>query len=161
MAEKGGGGVMAGTVVFAGSMLLVIGLVNIFQGFIALFSDDRVAMTRRNLVIVNVTGWGWTLTISGLLLMAVGAGLLVAQTWARITAIILVCVHAVTQIGWINAYPVWSLLMLALDVVILFALTVRWSDVRDRLGEAGEAGWGGEPAPDYSATERTTPPLQR
>lgn len=160
MAEKSGA-VMTGTVVFAGSLLLVVGLVNIFQGFIALFSDERLVLTRRNLVIVDVTGWGWFLTISGLLMMAVGAGLLVAQTWARITAIILVCLHAVTQIGWLGAYPVWAVLMIALDIVILFALTMRWSEVRDRLGETGEVGWGGEPAPDFTGTERTTPPLQR
>jgi hypothetical protein len=160
MAAKGGA-VMTGTVVFAGSLLLVVGLVNIFQGFIALFSDKRLVLTRNNLIIVDVTGWGWFLLISGLILMAVGAGLLVAQTWARITAIIVVCLHAVTQIAWIGAYPVWSLLMIALDVLILFALTVRWSGVRDELGQTREAAWGGEPAPDMSATERTTPPLQR
>ena len=134
MAAKGGA-VMAGTAVFAGSLLLVVGLVNIFQGFIALFDDERLVLTRNNLIIVDVTAWGWFLLISGLILMAVGAGLLVAQTWARITAIIVVCLHAITQIGWLGAYPVWSLLMIALDVVILFALTVRWSDVRERLGD--------------------------
>jgi hypothetical protein len=161
MAERSGV-VMAGTVVFAGALLLVVGLVNIFQGFIALFSDERLVLTRRNLIIVDVTGWGWFLTISGLLMLAVGAGLLVAQTWARIAAIVLVCLHAVTQIGWLGAYPVWSLLMIALDVLILFALTVKWSDVRERLGDTGEVGWDDGSAPlDTSATERTTPPLQR
>ncbi|MGY4766336.1 DUF7144 family membrane protein [Kribbella sp. CWNU-51] len=160
MAAKGGA-VMAGSVVFAGSLLLVVGLVNIFQGMIALFSDERLVVTRNNFVIVDVTGWGWFLTISGLIMMAVGVGLLAVQTWARIAGIVVVALHAVTQIAWIGAYPVWSLLMIALDVVILFALTVRWSDVRDRLGDTGVEAWGGEPAPDMSATERTTPPLQR
>lgn len=155
------GVVMAGTVLFAGSLLLVIGLVNIFQGMIALFSDERLAVTRRSFVIVNVTGWGWVLMISGLLLMAVGAGLLVAQTWARIVALVLVSLHAVTQIAWLGAYPVWSLLMIALDVVILFALTIRWSDVRERLGETGDAPWTGQQATTYSSSDRTTPPLQR
>jgi hypothetical protein len=160
MAERSGV-VMAGTVVFAGALLLVVGLVNIFQGFIALFSDERLVLTRRNLIIVDVTGWGWFLTISGLLMLAVGAGLLVAQTWARIAAIVLVCLHAVTQIGWLGAYPVWSVLMIALDVLILFALTVKWSDVRERLGDTGEVGWDDGSVPDMSPTERTTPPLQR
>jgi hypothetical protein len=148
MAAKEGGTVMAGFVVFAGAMLLVTGLVNIFQGFVALFSDERLVMTRDKLVVVDVTGWGWTLLISGLLLIAVGAGLLATQTWARITAIVLVCLHAVTQIFWLGAYPVWSLLMIALDTIVLFALTARWADVRERLGGVGEAPWSDQEAAD-------------
>ena len=146
---------------FAGTLLLVIGFVNIFQGFIALFDDERLVLTRNNLIFVDVTGWGWILLISGLILMAVGAGLLVAQTWARIAAIVLVCLHAVTQIGWLGAYPVWALLMIALDIFILFALTVRWSEVRERIGDTVRRHGPWEPEPGYSATERTTPPLQR
>jgi len=159
MAAKGNGKAMTGFVVFAGSMLLVIGLINIFQAFIALFADERVLVTRENLVLVDLTAWGWVLLISGFLMLAVGSGLLTAQTWARVAAIVIVCLHAVTQIFWLNAYPVWSLLMIALDTVILFALTARWSDVRDRLGEPGEVKWSGQQAAELSAAEQHTPPL--
>lgn len=133
------GSAMAGFVVFAGAMLMVTGLLNVFEGLVALFSDDRLVMTPNKLVVVDTTGWGWTLLIFGLVLMAVGGGLLTAQTWARITAILVVCLHAVVQILWLGAYPVWSLLMITLDIVVLFALTARWADVRDQLGGVGEA----------------------
>lgn len=159
MAEKRGGAVMAGTVVFAGALMLIIGLVNIFQGFIALFAGDRVLMTEDNLVIVDTTGWGWALVISGLLLLAVGAGLLVAQTWARIAGIVLVCLHAVTQVAWIGAYPVWSVLMILLDIVVLFVLTVRWSDVRERIGDRGDVAWSGQDQERLSAAEQRIPPM--
>lgn len=129
-------GAWAGWVVFAGTMLLVIGMLNVFEGFVALFDDERVVLTQENLVVVDLTGWGWTLLISGLLMLAVGAGLLVAQTWARIAAIIVVSVHAVVQVAWIGAYPFWALLMIALDVTVIYALTARWSDARSGLGEA-------------------------
>jgi hypothetical protein len=158
MAEKRGGTAMAGFVVFAGTMLMVIGLINVFQGFVALFSDEHLVLTPDNLVVVDTTGLGWILLISGLLLMAVGAGLLAAQTWARITAIIVVCLHAVTQVLWIGAYPVWSLLMLALDTVVLFALTARWHDVRDRIGHADEP-WRGQEEADLRAAEEHRPLL--
>ncbi|MGW7680716.1 DUF7144 family membrane protein [Kribbella sp. NPDC054772] len=161
MAAKESSPVMTGTVVFAGCLMLVIGLINIFEGFIALFSDERLVLTRNHLVVVDTTGWGWVLLISGLLLMGVGAGLLVAQTWARITAIILVGLHAVIQVAWIGAYPVWALLMIALDVFILFALTARWSGVREQLGDTGEAPWDGQQMADATPPQRTTPPLQR
>jgi hypothetical protein len=158
MAEKSGKA-LAGIVVFAGALLMVVGLVNVFQAFVALFDDERVVMTRNNLVVVDITAWGWTLLISGLILMAVGGGLLAAQGWARITAIVVVCLHAVAQTLWIGAYPVWSLLMIALNVVILYALTVRWSDVRDRLGGTGEAPWSSMEGAELSGAERRVPPL--
>ena len=133
MAAKGSGA-WAGWVLFAGTLLLVTGLINVFQGIVALVDDERLALTPSRLVIVDVTGLGWTLLIAGLLMIGAGAGLLVAQTWARIVSIILVSLHLIIQIAWLGAYPVWSLLMIGLDTVVLFALTARWSDVRANLG---------------------------
>lgn len=159
MAAKGGGAAATGFVVFAGAMLMVTGLVNVFEGFIALFSDKRLVITREHLIIVGVTGWGWTILIFGILLIAVGIGLLTAQTWARIGAIVLVCLHAVTQVAWLGAYPVWSLLMITLDVVVLFALTARWTDVRRELGGMDGSSWSGQEAADLTAAERRRPPL--
>ncbi len=157
MAEKRGGAAIAGFVVFAGAMLMVIGLINIFQGFIALFDDDRLVLTQEKLVWVDVTGLGWILIIFGLLLLAAGAGLLAAQTWARITAIVLVSLHAVIQILWFGAYPVWSVLMIALDAVVLFALTARWSDVRERIGGQGDVPWSDQDQVELSAQEERRP----
>lgn len=147
-------GAWAGFVVFAGTMLLVIGMVNVFEGFVALVDDERVVATRENLVLVDLTAWGWTLLAFGLLMLAAGAGLLAGQTWARITAIVLVGLHAVAQIAWLGAYPVWSLLMIALDTVVLFALTARWAGVRSRIG--ADVTWD---YPERSPRERTTPTL--
>jgi hypothetical protein len=133
MAAKGSGA-WAGWVLFAGTILLVTGLINVFQGIVALVDDERLALTPNKLVIVDVTGLGWTLLIAGLLMIGAGAGLLMAQTWARIVSIILVSLHLIIQVAWLGAYPVWSLLMIGLDAVILFALTARWSDARENLG---------------------------
>ncbi|NIK59294.1 DUF7144 family membrane protein [Kribbella shirazensis] len=159
MAEKERGMALAGFVVFAAVLLLTIGMIHMVQGFVALVDDERLGLTADKLVIVDVTAWGWTLIVSGLLLMAVGGGLLAAAGWARIAAIVAVCLHAVTQTAWLGAYPVWSLLMIALDVVVLYALTARWSDVRDRLGGVGEAPWSGMEEARLSAAERHIPPV--
>jgi hypothetical protein len=151
-------GALTGFVVFAGTMLLIIGGVNIFQGFIALFDDEHLVVTPENLILVDLTGWGWVLLISGLIMVAAGLGLLAAQTWARITAIVIVIVHAIIQIAWLGAYPVWSLLMIALDVVVLYALTAGWSDVRARIKGLDEETWQSpqEAGVDVGST-RTTP----
>jgi hypothetical protein len=150
-------GAMTGFVVFAGTMLLIIGGVNIFQGFIALFDDEHLVVTPENLILVDLTGWGWVLLISGLIMVAAGLGLLAAQTWARITAIVIVIVHAIIQIAWLGAYPVWSLLMIALDVVVLYALTAGWSDVRARIQGLNEETWQSPEEAGVDRGARTTP----
>jgi hypothetical protein len=119
-----------GWVIFAGAMLLMIGTFNIIEGIIALVDDKRIVLVADRLIGVDITGWGWTILIFGLAMVATGIGLFTAQTWARITAIVIVGLHAVSQVAWLGAYPIWSLLMLALDTVVLYALTARWSDVR-------------------------------
>jgi hypothetical protein len=136
MAEKESW-VWPGAVLFAATMLIVVGMINIFQAFIALFNDERVVLTEGNLVIVDMTAWGWTLLIAGGLMVAAGAGLFAAKTWARIIAIVITALHAIIQIAWLGAYPVWSLLMIALDTVVIFALTARWSGVRDQVEDIG------------------------
>ncbi|MFI7061302.1 hypothetical protein ACIBL3_09985 [Kribbella sp. NPDC050124] len=162
MAAKRGGGAMAGFVIFAGVMMVITGLVNVFQGLVALFDDERLVITPDKFIVVDVTGWGWVLLISGLILLAVGAGVLVAQTWARITAIVVVGLHIVAQILSLGAYPFWSLLMIALDTVILYALTARWSDVRERIGRHGEVdvAWNGhdEDVQPTAAEQQQVPP---
>ena len=119
-----------GMVVFAGTMLLLTGAFNLIEGLVVLFNDERVVVLPDRFVLVDLTSWGWTLLLFGVAMFAVGAGLLATQTWARIAAIIVVGLHAVWQIVSLGAYPIWSLLMLALDTFVIFALTARWSSVR-------------------------------
>jgi uncharacterized membrane protein len=120
----------AGLVFFASVLLLVTGAVNLIEGIAALVSDRNVVLAEDGLFLLNVTAWGWTLLIFGLVMLAVGAGLFQGQGWARVAAIVLVGIHAVAQVFWLGAYPLWSILMIVLDVVILFALTAHWTDVR-------------------------------
>lgn len=158
MAAKAHGTAMAGFVVYAGTMLMIVGLINIFQGLLALFADDRLVLLPEHLVIVDVTAWGWTLIISGLLLFVVGGGLLLMQTWARIAGIVVVCLHLLTQVAWLGSYPVWALLMIALDVLVLFALTAKWSDVRGRIGGDREP-WADHQKARAAAAEQRMPPM--
>lgn len=157
MAE-GGGKTLAGFVVFAGALLMVEGLINVVHGLTALLSDDRLGIHRENLIIVNVTAWGWVVLISGLLLIPIGGALLTGARWSRIAGIVVVSLHAVTQIGWLSAYPVWALLMIALDVIVLYALTARWSDVRDSLGGVGDAPWSAMEGPEFSSADQPGSP---
>jgi hypothetical protein len=121
--------VWAGWILFATLIMLVIGVVNVLEGILTLIYRERVVLVQDRLYVVDLTGWGIAVLVFGAILLCVGLGLLSAKTWARIAAIVVLVVHAIVQIAWLGAYPVWSILMLALDVVVLYALTVRWPDV--------------------------------
>jgi len=123
----------AGLVFFAGVLLIVTGAVNVIEGIAALVSHQSVVLVEGGLYLLNLTAWGWTLLIFGIVMLVVGIGLFTGQQWARITAIVIVGLHAIAQVLWIGAYPIWSIVMLALDVVVLYALTAHWTDAKQAI----------------------------
>ena len=121
---------MAGWIGFAGILLLVVGAIDFMQGLIALFEDEYFVVTQSGYLAVDLTAWGWTMLIWGVLLVLAGLGLLSAQSWARWFAIVLVCVNFITQLGFLgnSETPIWSLTVIALNIIVLYALTARWSE---------------------------------
>jgi uncharacterized membrane protein len=117
----------SGWVVFASVLLLVTGAINVVEGLVAVGLRARVVAVEDRFYLVNTTTWGLVLLVFGAVLVAVGLGLLTLSTWARLAAIVIVGLHAVSQVFWIGAYPLWSVLMIALDTVLLYGLTARWS----------------------------------
>lgn len=115
-------------IAFAALMLLIAGVLNIVEGIVTLLYRERTAVIADRLYLVDVVGWGILVLVFGALLVAAGVGVLSGRTWARVVAIVLVALHAFVQVGWLAAYPVWSLLMLGLDVVVLYGLTARWHE---------------------------------
>lgn len=129
MATRGTSAAWTGWVIFAALMMIIIGVINILQGLVGLFTPTRTVVVEDRLYVFNTNGWALTVLIFGALLACVGLGVMTGRSWARWAAIVVVALHAISQIGWLAAYPVWSLLMLALDVVVLYALTARWREV--------------------------------
>ena len=123
---------MAGWIGFAGMLMLIIGGIDIFQGLIALFEDEYFVVTRAGFLAVDLTAWGWVMIIWGVLLAVGGIGLGAGQAWARWFAILVVSLNIFAQLGFLgnSQYPLWALTALALNVVVLYALTVRWSESR-------------------------------
>ena len=121
---------MAGWIGFAGMLMLIIGFIDIFQGLIALFEDEYFVVTRAGFLAVDLTAWGWVMIIWGVLLSAGGIGLGAGQPWARWFAIVVVSLNVFAQLGFLgnSQYPLWALTALALNVVVLYALTVRWGE---------------------------------
>jgi hypothetical protein len=122
---------MAGWVLFAGMAMVIVGGLNICQGLIALLTDDYYVVSRSGFLAVDLTTWGWGLLIWGVIMVLAGLGLLRGQGWARWVTIVLVAVNVFAQLGFLgnsSQYPLWALTALTLNVIVLYALTVRWGE---------------------------------
>jgi hypothetical protein len=126
---------MAGWIGFAGIVMLIIGAIDFFQGLIAIFEDEYFIPTQAGFLVVDLTAWGWFMLIWGVLLTLAGLGLLGAQSWARWFAIVLVSLNILGQLGFVgnSDYPLWALTAIVLNVVVLYALTARWSQSKEEL----------------------------
>jgi hypothetical protein len=121
---------MAGWIGFAGLVMLIVGGIDFFQGLIALFEDDYYVPTGSGFLVFDLTGWGWTMILWGALLVLGGFGLILGQGWARWFAIVVVSLNFIAQLGFLGntQNTLWSLTGIALSIIVLYALTARWSE---------------------------------
>jgi hypothetical protein len=121
-----------GWVAFAGWMMVLIGTLDFFQGLIAVIRDQYYVLAPNQIIVFDLTTWGWITLIWGIVVALAGLGLLARSGWARWFAIVVGSLNFVVQLGFVGSsqYPLWALTVLALTFVVLYALIVRWDDVR-------------------------------
>ena len=126
---------MAGWIGFAGILMVILGGISVFEGLIALIRDNYYVVTPSGYLLFDVTGWGWLMLIWGVLLALVGLALLNGASWARWVSILLVSVNVFGQLGFLGNTndTVWLLITLTLNIIILFALIVRWHESQPEL----------------------------
>jgi hypothetical protein len=116
-----------GWAIFAATVLILVGFFNIVYGLTALLHEHAlVATPSGELVVFDLKSWGWITLIIGILMVATGIGLFAVGGWARWLAIGFAVINAVGWIGLINVYPYWALAIIALDVLIVYNLSVHW-----------------------------------
>jgi hypothetical protein len=114
-----------GWIAFAGIMMCVLGIFHALIGLIGLFEEDYFLVGKSGLMVsVDYTAWGWVHLIFGLVVAGAGVALTRGETWARIVAVIVAVVSAITNVAFMSAYPIWSVIMIMLDFLIIFAVTV-------------------------------------
>jgi hypothetical protein len=120
-----------GFVLFGGIMMLMMGGFQIIEGLVAIFRDDYYLVTRNGLVInMDYTAWGWTHLILGVVAVAAGFGVLMGQMWARVTGIVIAVLSALVNMAFLPAYPIWSTIVIATDVVVIYALAMHGREVK-------------------------------
>jgi hypothetical protein len=121
------GGEYSGWIVFAGVMMLILGSLDALWGLAAIVNDEIVVVGGQGALIFDITTWGWVHLILGSIVALTGLGLISGNTAARVAGIFFVAVNAIAQIVWFPAAPLWAFLMIVLDTVILYQLTVNWT----------------------------------
>lgn len=112
--------------VFAGVILFVLGFLNFFWGLAAILEDENLIVGGNGAIIVDLTAWGWASLILGAIQVLVAMGLFAARDWARWTAVFFAALAAIGQIGIVTAFPIWSLIVIVLAILVIYHLTVRW-----------------------------------
>jgi hypothetical protein len=121
-----------GWVIFAGVVMIVEGAFHVIDGLVALFEKGYYVVTSSHLALhVNYSAWGWAHLALGALFVLVGFGVLAGQTWARVVGIALAVISAVINLAFIAAYPVWGVILVALDIVIIYALAMHGREVKE------------------------------
>jgi hypothetical protein len=122
-------GTALGFVFFAGLMMIMLGIFHALAGLTALFRDKFYVATPNNLITLDVTGWGWIHLIAGVIVALAGFYVFTGAVWARTIGVILAIVSAIANFLFIPYYPFWSLLMIAVDIFVIWALAAHGRDV--------------------------------
>jgi hypothetical protein len=115
-------------IAFAGVLMLILGSLDAFWGLAAILNDEVVVVGGHGALIFDLTAWGWVQLIVGLLVAFTGLGLLVGNEIARVLGVFLLVANAILQIVWFTAAPLWAILIIALDVIVIYQLMVGWTE---------------------------------
>jgi hypothetical protein len=145
-----------GWAVFAGTVLSIVGAFNIIYGLAAIFRDEVITTTGNHVIVWDVTQWGWILLIFGILQLIAGMALFAGSSWARWFAVALAALNAVGNVGFLTVQPIWTGLIIALDIIVIYQLTARWEDVDPAYYERyDDASRGASSARDQATRART------
>jgi hypothetical protein len=112
-----------GGLTFAASIMLLVGTFQVLAGLAAIINDDFFVVARHYTFDLDVTAWGWIHLILGILLVIAGFALFAGRTWAIVAGVFLAILAAVDNFFFIPYYPWWSIVIIALCVWVIWALT--------------------------------------
>ncbi len=114
-----------GWVYFAGFLMLAQGAFQTFLGVLALVNNNVYVVGENQIVAFNFTAWGWIHIVLGVLLVSAAAAVFSGKLWGRVIGAIMVTLSLLGNLAFLPAYPIWSILLVSLDTVLLYALLVR------------------------------------
>jgi hypothetical protein len=119
----------SGWVGFAGTMLVIVGFVNIIDG-IAAISDSKYVVPQ--LLFSNLHAWGWFMLIWGIVQILAGLAIYSGAAWGAFVGIIAASFNFIAQLSWAHTNSVWSIVAMTLDVLIIYGLVAYGGQARER-----------------------------
>jgi hypothetical protein len=114
---------------FAAFMMMMIGAFQSIEGLAAIFKNEFFVVSERYAFKVDATTWGWIHLLMGLIILAAGFGLFSGAVWARAIGVSMAVISAIANFLFLPYYPVWSILIIILNVTVIWALTAHGRDV--------------------------------
>jgi hypothetical protein len=129
MANRERSGIAVGTTATAGLLLVLVGFFHIAQGIVDLTNNDFYAVGENWAFRFNVTTWGWLHLLGGIVVLLAGFGLFTGSVLARTVAVVVAMISIILSFLWLPYYPWWSVLIIAFDFVVIWALTFHGRDI--------------------------------
>ncbi|MEV7520511.1 hypothetical protein [Streptomyces sp. NPDC091371] len=126
-----GYGKTSGGTVFAAVLLLVTGILAIFQAIAAIAKDDVYARIGSYVFEFDLTTWGWIHLVIGVIVALTGVGLFAGSELARGAGIAIAGLSVIVNFMWLPYQPWWSIIIIAIDVFIIWSLCTRWTPTAD------------------------------
>jgi hypothetical protein len=126
--EEGGG-----WVAFAGVMIMMAGVINCIYG-IAAIAESSFYVANTRFVFSDLKTWGWIVLCIGAVQVIAAVGIWAREAWARWVGVFVASVNAIAQLLFIAAYPLLSLALFTLDLLVIYGLIAhggRESDWRE------------------------------
>ena len=123
-----------GFVIFAALMMLIIGCLQMIEGLTALIEEEQFEVPSRGLVAdVGYTAWGWVHLLLGAAIVASALGVLAGNVAARGVGVVLAATNAIASLLFLAAAPLWGAVLVTVDVLVIYALTVHGRELRDAV----------------------------
>jgi hypothetical protein len=122
-------GAAIGWTYFASMMMILIGVFHALAGLIAILDDTFYVATRKYVFEFDVTQWGWIHLIFGILIAIAGGYLLKGSVVARTVGVVMAFISAVIGFAWLPYQPVWGVIIIAIAISVIWALTAHGRDV--------------------------------
>ena len=121
-----------GWVMFGGIVMIIAGAFDALLGLTAILlpSNEYLFLTDEAVILLDAAGWGWWHLIIGAAIVLVGVFVLRGATWARMVGVVLVSINAISQMGLLAVQPLWSLIMILLDIIVIYALIVHGREMK-------------------------------
>ncbi len=112
-------------------MLVILGFLQIFTGLFGVIGNEVYVATEEYPLQLDSVTWGWIHLVVGALAMVVGFGLFAGRMWARTLGVIIAVVSALATFVWLPQFPLWGFAILAVNLLVIWALTVHGGDLVD------------------------------